>query len=96
MPRSNDQSLGDAIRQFLHSYHLEDKLNETKVIQSWGKVVGPMVAKYTKGLSIRNRILFVKVESAALRQELNYQRSRLVRELNEETKSNVIDDIVFK
>jgi len=35
MPRSNDQSLGDAIREFLHSYHLEDKLNETRVIQSW-------------------------------------------------------------
>ena len=96
MPRSNDQSLGDAIRQFLHSYHLEDKLNETRVIQSWEKVVGPMVAKYTKGLYIKNGILFVKVESAALRQELNYSRSRIIKALNEEVKSQVVQDIVLK
>lgn len=95
MPRSNDRSLGDAIREFLHSYHLEDKLNETRAIQSWEKVVGPMVAKHTHGLYIRNRILFVKVDSAALRQELLFSRSKLVAALNEEVKSNVIEDIVL-
>ena len=96
MPRSNDQSLGDAIREFLHSYHLEDKLNETRVIQSWGKIVGPMVEKHTHGLYIRNRILFVKVDSAALRQELSFSRSKLTIALNDEVKSNVIDEIVLK
>jgi predicted nucleic acid-binding Zn ribbon protein len=96
MSRSNDQSLGDAIREFLHSYHLEDKLNETKVIQSWGKVVGPMVEKHTHGLYIRNRILFVKVESAALRQELSYSRSKIIAALNKEVKSEVIEDLVLR
>ena len=96
MPRSNDQSLGDAIREFLHSYHLEDKLNETKVIQSWGKVVGPLVEKYTHGLYIRNRILFVKVESAALRHELSYSKSKIIAALNKEVKSEVIEDIVLR
>jgi predicted nucleic acid-binding Zn ribbon protein len=96
MPRSNDRSLGDAIREFLHSYHLEDKLNETRVIQSWEKIVGPMVAKHTNGLYIRNRLLFVKVDSAALRQELSFSRSKIVAALNEEVKSNVIEDIVLK
>jgi len=96
MPRSNDQSLGNAIREFLHSYNLEDKLNETKVIQSWGKIVGPMVEKHTHGLYIRNRILFVKVDSAALRQELSFSRSKIVIALNNEVKSNIIEDIVLK
>jgi len=89
-------SLGDAIRQFLHSYHLEDKLNETRVMQSWGKIVGPMVEKHTQGLYIRSRILFVKVDSSALRQELSFSRSRIVAELNAEVKANVIEDIVLK
>jgi hypothetical protein len=96
MPRNNDQSLGDAIREFLHSYHLEDKLNETKVIQSWGKIVGPMVEKHTHGLYIKSRILFVKVDSAALREELSYSRSKLVIALNKEVKSEVIEDIVLR
>ena len=96
MPRSNEHSLGDAIREFLHSYHLEDKLNETKVIQSWGKIVGPMIEKHTLGLYIRNHILFVKVDSAALRQELSFSRSKIVSALNEEVKAKVIEDIVLR
>ncbi len=96
MPRSNERSLGDAIREFLHSYHLEDKLNETKVIQSWGKIVGPMIEKHTHGLYIRNQILFVKVDSAALRQELSFSRSKIVNALNDEVKAKVIEDIVLK
>jgi hypothetical protein len=96
MPRSNDQSLGDAIREFLHSYHLEDKLNEARVIQAWGKIVGPMVEKHTHGLYIRNRILFVKVDSPALRQELMFSLSKIIGALNAEVKSNVIEDIVLK
>ena len=96
MPASNDQSLGDAIREFLHSYNLEDKLNETKVIQSWGKVVGPLVEKHTQELYIKNRILFVKVLSSALRQELSFSRSKIVKALNDEVKSDVIEDIVLR
>ena len=96
MPRSNDQSLGDAIRQFLHSYHLEDKLNETRLIKAWGKIVGPMIERHTQGLYISNRILFVKVDSPALRQELSFFRSRIVKSLNDEIKGNIIDDLVLK
>ena len=96
MSRSNDQSLGDAIRDFLHSYHLEDKLNEAKVISSWGKIVGPLVEKHTHGLYIRNKILFVKVDSSALRQELSFSRTKIVSSLNNEVKVNVIEDIVLQ
>ena len=50
--------------------------------------------KHTHGLYIRNRILFVKVDSAALRQELSFSRSKIVKALNDEAKANQksIDD----
>ena len=94
--RSNDQSLGDAIREFLHSYRLEDKLNETRLIQSWEKVVGAMVSKHTQGLYIKNRILFARIDSSALRNELSYSREKIIRDLNQEASSDIIEDIVFK
>jgi predicted nucleic acid-binding Zn ribbon protein len=95
MKRSSDRPIGDAIREFLNTYNLEDKLNETRLIHSWEKVVGPMIAKYTRKMYIRNKILYVKVESAALRTELSFSRSRILRALNEEVKATVIEDIVL-
>ena len=96
MRHSNDQSLGSAIKEFLHAYRLEEKFNQTKLLHSWEKVVGKMVARHTKDLFIRNKILFVSIDSPALRNELGYAREKLVKSLNIEAEGNVIEDIVFK
>jgi predicted nucleic acid-binding Zn ribbon protein len=93
--KSNELPLKAAIEEFLNSYRLKDKLNETRLIQSWEKVVGPMIAKQTLRLQVRKRVLFVQVESAALKQELLYARSKLIIALNKEAGSNVIDEIVL-
>ncbi len=95
MKYSNDQSLGSAIREFFKAYHLEDKLNETRLIRSWETVVGKVIAKHTKELKIRNRILFVKIDSSALKNELSYQKEKILNALNGEVEAKVIDDIVF-
>lgn len=94
--KSNDQPIGAVIKEFLETFRLEDKLNETKLIKSWEKVVGPLVAKHTKGLYIKNRILFVRIDSSALRNELLYSREKIVKDLNNEVSSEIIEDIVFK
>jgi predicted nucleic acid-binding Zn ribbon protein len=95
MRKSNEKPLKAAIEEFLDSFHLRDKLNETKVIQSWEKVVGEMVAKNTSRLHIRNRVLFVKVNSAALRNELLFARQKIILALNKEVGKTVIDEIVL-
>jgi len=93
--RSNDQSLGDAIKEFLQAYRLEDKLNETRLIASWPKVMGKLIANHTTDLYIKNKILFVKLDSAALRSELSYAKEKIVKALNKEANVDVIEDLVL-
>jgi len=83
------------IDEFIEQYHLRNKLNETKIIQSWEKTVGPMIAKNTRDLKVRNRVLYVRVDSSALRNELVYARTKLLNSLNSEAGSKVIDDVVI-
>jgi predicted nucleic acid-binding Zn ribbon protein len=58
-------------------------------------VVGAMVAKHTTRLSIRNKILYVKLDSAALRNELMFAREKIVKALNKEAGTNMLTEIVF-
>ncbi|MCX6251173.1 MAG: DUF721 domain-containing protein [Bacteroidetes bacterium] len=95
MKHSNDLSLGDAIKEFLQAYRLEDKLNETRIIKSWEKVLGKLVANHSRDLYIRNRVLYVKIDSAALRNELSYAKEKIVKALNKEVKADVIKDVVL-
>jgi len=96
MRRSNQYSLRTVIEELLKTFRLQDKLNETRVLKEWEKVVGPMVSRHTLHLNIRNKTLFVKVDSAPLRNELIYAREKILTLLNKEAGGTVIEDIVFQ
>jgi hypothetical protein len=95
MKKSNDQSLGDAIREMLDAYKLNDKLDEVEAIKHWPDVVGEMITQYTKDIYIRNGKLFVRIENAALKNELLYARTTIIESLNKEAGKNVVKEIVF-
>jgi predicted nucleic acid-binding Zn ribbon protein len=95
MRKSTEKPLKAAIEEFLDSYHLRDKLNEAKVIAAWENVVGEMVAKNTGRLQIRNKVLFIKVDSSALRNELMFARNKIIAALNKEVGGTVITEIVL-
>jgi predicted nucleic acid-binding Zn ribbon protein len=95
MTKGNEYSVGDAIREFLHTFRLEDKLLERQVIASWEKVMGRMVANHTTRLYIRRKVLHVAIDSPALRNELSYGREKIQESLNREVNAVVITDVVF-
>ena len=94
--RKNEYSLKEVLDQLVKAYRLEGKLLETRVINSWEKVVGSIFANHTTHLSIKNRILYVSLDSAVLRSELSMARSKLVDSLNKEVGEKVIEDIIFR
>lgn len=96
MKRDRERPLKAVIEEFIDSYHLRGKLNETKVIQAWERVVGAVIAKNTRSLYIRNRTLYLRVNSSALRNELLYARSKIVKSLNKEVGTSVIDELVIQ
>lgn len=95
MRRTKSEPIGDLIRQYLRQQGLESPLNEYRLIQGWSYVMSPVVARYTRDLSVRNQTLYVKLGSPAVRQELLMQRRELVARLNAYVGAQVICDIVL-
>ena len=95
MKKSNEQKLGDAIREMIEAYRLESRLDEVSLLNSWEKVTGKLIAKYTRNIYIKNRKLYVRIESPSLKNELSYARSRIVDGLNKEVGKKVIDDLIL-
>ncbi|MCD8293457.1 MAG: DUF721 domain-containing protein [Prevotellaceae bacterium] len=96
MKRSQARPIGQLVREYLREESLESPLNQYRLVNSWAAVMGPGIALYTRGLSIKNQTLFVQITSSALRQELMMRRSRLVDKLNEYVGAQVITNIVFR
>lgn len=95
MRRNNAEHIGDVIRFFLRQQGLESPLNEYRLVQAWGDVVGPAMSRYTSNLYIKNQTLHVHLTSAVLRQELMMARELLVKNLNQQVGAQVIVDIQF-
>ena len=96
MRRGEIKSIAEIVRATCREEGLETPLNEYRLVQAWSQVLGKAVQTYTKDLKIYNQVLFVKVTSSVLRQELMMNRKSLVRRLNDHVKAQVITDIVFR
>ncbi|HXK82109.1 MAG TPA: DUF721 domain-containing protein, partial [Bacteroidales bacterium] len=96
MLRSNTHTLSELIKFYKKKHHLEQGINETRLINAWSEVVGTIIAKKTKQIEIRNRKLYISLNSSVVRNELMQLKPDLIRRLNEETGSNTITDIFFR
>jgi len=96
MQRRKAQSIGQLLRDYLRQEGLETPLNEHRLLEAWGTVMGDMVNRQTTDLSVRNGILYVSLKSPILRQELMLNRDMLAQKLNRHVGAQVITDIVFK
>ena len=95
MGRNNDKPLKEAIEQMLKVYKLKQRFDETALIAAWPELMGRAVANRTSQLYIRERKLFIRVESSVLKNELVMIRSEIIKRMNERAGSKVLDDIVF-
>ena len=87
--------LADLIKEFYELHKGPDYLDEVKALDAWKQVVGSFIASHTIDLSIKNHVLFVRVDSDVLRNELSYSKSLLLKNLNERVGKEVITEIVF-
>ncbi|TAH41585.1 MAG: DUF721 domain-containing protein [Bacteroidetes bacterium] len=96
MKRNNDRPIKAALEELLSSYHLNEKMGQVKLVNSWEEIMGKAVAHRTTELIIRDKKLFVSLSSASLRQELFQARDKILLLLNEAAGAKVIDEVVFR
>lgn len=92
----NQQPLGGAISEFLKTYNLTEKVEAMRLINAWEPIVGSMIAKHTTDLYVNKKTLYVYLDSPAIRHELSFASSLLIKQLNTAVQKEIIDTIVFR
>lgn len=96
MRKRNTEIISEVIHQFLKQRKLEKPLYEKRIINAWPEVLGKNIMTYTSELSIKNKILYVRLTSSVLSHDLFVSREQIVNSLNNHVGYKVIDDIVFR
>lgn len=97
MPSSEGpQPLGDVIQAVIDRLGLRPHIDEARIIETWATLAGPQVNGVTTSVWLKGRTLFVKIRSAAWRQELHLRRREWRERLNEELGEPLVEEIVFR
>jgi hypothetical protein len=89
-------SLGDAIQQFLKGSRLKHGIQAMKIEDAWEDIMGKTIAKYTDKIEIAGGKLYVSTSIAALKNELMYQKTKIIERVNEALGEKTIFDVVIK
>ncbi len=88
--------MGDVLEVLIDRMNIRARLDEAQVVDTWRQLVGPEVSAVTDGAWVRGRKLFVRITSAACRQEMHLDRSGWRDRLNEQLGAERIEEIVFR
>jgi predicted nucleic acid-binding Zn ribbon protein len=88
------QSVGDAIRNLLNSYNLTTRFDEASLLNSWERLVGKPIAKRTKKLYLKNKVLFVEFDSPTMRHDFEFHKSHVLEVFKKEFGEGIITGII--
>ena len=88
-------TLGNAIEKMLNSFKIKRKFDEASLIASWEGLMGKTIANHTKRIFIRDKVLFVEIDSAPLKHEMSMSKSRIIAIFDKEFGSGVIEELVL-
>jgi len=87
--------ISQAIQAMFAANHLKPKFDEANVIASWERVVGKAIARRTRKLYIRDKVLFVELQSPALKHDLGFHKEHMLSLFAKEFGEGVVREIVF-
>lgn len=95
MRRFETEDISTILNKVMREEGLETPMLEQRALRAWPEVMGQAIARYTSDVKIRNGILFVKVNSAPLRQNLQMTHKRIAEKINTHVGSYILTDVRF-
>lgn len=89
-------SMSDAIKDFLKTSKLKGGIQALQIEEAWEQIMGKTIAKYTDKIEIINSTLFISSSVAPLKNELLYQKVKIIERVNEALGERVVKDIVIR
>ena len=96
MRRKKILSISEVLQEYKKEMNIDYKLKEVEIINAWEDIAGKAIAKRTKRVYVRNRVLYVETNSPVVRNELLMIREIIKERINEKAGESLVDSVVLK
>lgn len=88
--------LGEVLQEVIDELGVRKEIDEARVIETWASVAGDKISEVTESVWMKDSTLYVKITSAAWRQELHMNRRKWRKRLNGTLEAELVDEIIFR
>lgn len=97
MPDANSpRPLGEVLKEVIDQLDVQEEIDEARVVETWAALAGREINSVTESVWMNGSTLYVKITSAAWRQELHMNRRQWRERLNGELETAPVEEIVFR
>lgn len=90
------QSVGKVLDEIVQSKALKTGITNARINELWYELMGTHMTHYTEKILLKGNTLFVSLNNAALREELNYGKEKIREMMNEQLGGEVLKKIVLR
>mgnify|MGYP006254206093 FL=1 len=93
--RGELKNISKVIEEVFSQKQIRIGIDNIKVQDAWKKTMGNNIQKYTFKVIYKKGILHVKLKSSVLREELTYEKLKIIKLINTELGKEYIKDLVI-
>ncbi len=95
-PSDGPRPLGEVLEEVIDELGVQKEIDEARVVDTWAAVASDKMNSVTESAWMKGSTLYVKITSAAWRQELHMNRRKWRDRLNGALGKELVDEIVFR
>lgn len=88
--------MAEALKKFLEKSRLNGYIKALQIEDVWEQIMGKTIARYTEKIQIHGQVLYITTSVAPLKQELLYQKEKIIERVNAVLGPGTIKEVVIR
>tara|TARA_B100001121_G_scaffold91263_1_gene80912 strand:+ start:899 stop:1192 length:294 start_codon:yes stop_codon:yes gene_type:complete len=94
--RGEIKNISKVLDDFVSQKHFKVGIDNLRVQEAWVKTMGENIQKYTYNVKFKNGKLYIKLKSSVLKEELIFEKIKVIKLINQELGKEYIKELIIK
>ena len=93
--RGEIKNISKVLDDVLSQKHFKIGIDNLRVQEAWIKTMGKNIQKYTYTVKYKRGVLYIKLKSSVLKEELTFEKEKVINLINQELGKKYVKDLVL-
>tara|TARA_Y100001980_G_C14304878_1_gene131077 strand:+ start:119 stop:412 length:294 start_codon:yes stop_codon:yes gene_type:complete len=93
--RGEIKKISKVLDDVISQKHFKIGIDNVRVQDAWVKAMGENIQKYTNNVKYKKGILYIKLKSSVLKEELIFEKNKVIKLINQELGKEYVKELVL-